>query len=1109
MDLKENILIDKPQIYSVRNSAGLKFSILENGSIKSIEQGKVQINLIDGSSLEPACSNLYLRIRGNKIIAVPLSGPKTCGNHIINKNIYEIKGKFEGILFSCRLLLAKNDTSWLWDVQLTNTSGKQLELDLLYVQDVGLSCADGNEKNELYISQYIDYTPLLHSEHGHIICCRQNEHGPDSFPWLALGSISKTNSFSTDGMQFFAPACKGTGIAQCLSASELPGLRQQEFAVVALQEEPFVLEPGQISNLGFFGIFCENHTVPTSQDDIELIDSGIAQLKELSDTPWVDGYDYDEPTKSLFSESGLFVSEDLTENELNNLFGNNRRHSEFSKDRLLSFFYGENRHVVLRAKELLTERPHGHIMKTGTGLTPDEAMMSFSTYMFGVFLSHVAQGNVNFNRFLSLNTNSLNIPRHTGQRIFIRQNGEYYQLGIPSAFEMSINGCRWIYKQGDYIFEIISEAAVDKAEITLNIRVLNGNPADWIISNQLADEHKWSIEQQQSNGQKILKFVPGKKTKLARMYPEGYYEVRLENTAVIKQTGSDELLFADGKSRGLNFLTIELTAAKEFVMRIRGGLVEQTKSQKINHNIKLLSNSGNSKISEITEILPWFIHNSQIHYLTPRGLEQYGGAAWGTRDICQGPLEMLLSMEQYSSVRNILSIVFSNQNIDGNWPQWWMHDRYKHIRYPESHGDIVFWPILAVSEYINSSGDYDFLNENLPFYGEQESVSVLGHILRAIEHVKNNRFAGGTKLVNYDGGDWNDAMQPAGNELKKQLISSWTAVLSYQSFREFADICRKAGHIKTADELEKLYVSIQNDFNRYLIKDDVVAGFGFVNRKDGIELLLHPSDLTTGIYYSLLPMTRGIISGIFTPAQAKIHSEIIEQQLKGPDGARLMDRSPEYNGGLQCLFKRAESCPFFGREIGLMYTHAHLRYAEAMALLGNAEAFVKALRQVVPIDIQKIIPQADIRQSNCYYSSSDAGFASRYEANKRYDELISGRIALKGGWRIYSSGPGMFVRYVISHLLGVRHRDGHTIFDPVMPKELDGFTAQMEFRGCDVKFIYSVSGNERGVRRIEINDVEFEFGREPNPYRLGGAVIEDAKFKTVLNKNSNTIQISL
>lgn len=1115
MDFKDSTLVERQPYYSLVNSAGLKFSINENGTVKSIRQGGTQINLIPGSSLEAGCINLYLRIRGNKITAVPLLGPNSCGSQFLDENSFQVKGEFEGVAFSCRLLLAEKDASWLWDVQFTNASGEDRELDLLYVQDVGLVDADGNEKNELYVSQYIDYTPLHHQKHGCIVCCRQNERGNDGFPWLALGSISQAHSFSTDGMQFFGPAYKETGVAQGLVTSELAGLCQQEFAVVGLQEKPFVLGSGQSRCLGFFGIYCPNRALPTSPDVLEMIESRLDQIKMLSVEPWSEN-DLQEPTQSVFSESDLYVSEDLTEDEINQLFAPEHRHREYSDGKLLSFFYGENRHVVLKAKELLTERPHGHIMKTGTGLEPDEAIMSFSAHMFGVFQSHVAQGNVNFNRLLTLSTNALNIPRHTGQRIFIRHNGRYYQLAVPSAFEMSQNGCRWMYKRDGSIVEIVSAATPEKAEIVLRLRVLKGLSPQWLITNQLTSEHAWSVEQDNRNDDEhTLKLIPGRKTELARMFPNGFFTVQLENAEVVKRAGGDELLFVDGKSRVLPFLTVELAAAKQFTMRISSLLAAQTDTQtrKTGHPVKFTSNGNRSGADEIIEILPWFIQNAQIHYLAPRGIEQYGGAAWGTRDVCQGPAEMLLSLGHFSTLRKILSVVFANQNSDGTWPQWWMPDRYRQIRHNEAHGDVVFWPMLAVSQYIRCSGDYAFLEEMIPFYHETkqtvEQSSVSDHILRIIEHVKKNRFAGKTALVNYDGGDWNDAMQPANEELKNRLISSWTVILSYQAFTEYAQVCRNARHGRIADELENLSSSIQTDFNRFLVKDGVTAGFGLIGQNGAIDLLLHPSDSITGVHYSLLPMTRGILSGIFSQQQARLHFEIIEQQLKGPDGARLMDCSPVYQGGLQHYFKRAESCPFFGREIGLMYTHAHLRYAESLARLGRGEEFLHALRQVVPIGIQKIIPQADIRQSNCYFSSSDAYFKNRYEANSRYKDLIAGKIRLKGGWRIYSSGPGLFVGNVISGLLGIRQCFGYTVFDPVMPKEVDGLTVQMRLADREVMLIYCISGAGQGVKRIEINGADAEFGRESNPYRVGGAVIENAKLRTILNATSNTIKIGL
>ena len=98
-----------------------------------------------------------------------------------------------------------------------------------------------------------------------------------------------------------------------------------------------------------------------------------------------------------------------------------------------------------------------------------------------------------------------------------------------------------------------------------------------------------------------------------------------------------------------------------------------------------------------------------------------------------------------------------------------------------------------------------------------------------------------------------------------------------------------------------------------------------------------------------------------------------------------MDRPIEYHGGLETIFRRAESSAFFGREIGLMYVHSHLRYAEAMSLLSQAEAVWDALLVANPIAVTDRLENASLRQRNAYFSSSDAAFPDRYEASAHWD----------------------------------------------------------------------------------------------------------------------------
>ena len=190
--------------------------------------------------------------------------------------------------------------------------------------------------------------------------------------------------------------------------------------------------------------------------------------------------------------------------------------------------------------------------------------------------------------------------------------------------------------------------------------------------------------------------------------------------------------------------------------------------------------------------------------------------------------------------------------------------------------------------------------------------------------------------------------------------------------------------------------------------------------RDGIEYFLHPRDRKTGVDYRLLPMTRGMISGLFSPEQAERHLAIIERHLSFPDGVRLMDRPMAYRGGPSRYFLRAESAASFGREVGLQYVHAHIRYVEAMARMGRADAAFQGLLAVNPIRLDLDVPNALPRQANAFFSSSDAAFLDRRQASREFGKLRTGRIGVKGGWRVYSSGPGIYLNQLVSNVLGLR-----------------------------------------------------------------------------------------
>jgi cellobiose phosphorylase len=259
-----------------------------------------------------------------------------------------------------------------------------------------------------------------------------------------------------------------------------------------------------------------------------------------------------------------------------------------------------------------------------------------------------------------------------------------------------------------------------------------------------------------------------------------------------------------------------------------------------------------SAADRVAEISPWFAHNALIHYLSPRGLEQYSGGGWGTRDVCQGPVELLLALGRFEPIRDLLCRVFRQQNADGDWPQWFMFfDRERNIRPGDSHGDIVYWPVLALAQYLTATGDAGLLEESLPFFhfdGDDaaEKATVWQHVERALELI-DRRVIAGTRLAAYGHGDWNDSLQPAKPDMREHLCSSWTVTLNYQALIALADALGHLGKAGRAAELRATAAGILNEFQHVLIVDDVIAGLAYFHEGGKTDFMLHPRDGNTGI----------------------------------------------------------------------------------------------------------------------------------------------------------------------------------------------------------------------------------------------------------------------
>ncbi len=1108
--------------FRAASPSGMSAELNANGSVRRMDCGDIMLNVFLGNEAEGGPANIYLRRLGETVETIPLLGPGSPASYQADGHGLFASGTWGALAFHVRLVLAESAKAWFWHVELENTGASAVTCDLIHTQDIAIAHYGAVRLNEFYISQYVDHAPLAHPLAGVAVASRQNQSMGGRCPWTVIGSLGKAVSWSTDALQFHGLATRAGGKPAALT-SGLPGERlQHEHSLVAIQEEPLVLESGAKSQRGFFGWFEADKPTATSADDTCWIDAALA-LPEATCPPRPEEVTGSRPAPGLFTAAPLLETMDLDEAEIRALFGADQRHPEYEGRRLLSFFSGPRNHVVLREKELKVLRPHGHLLRSGGSLTPDEAALTSTAWMNGVFHSMVTQGHVSINRFLSTCHSYLGLFRSHGQRVFVETDGGWKLLAVPSAFEMRQDSCRWIYKHGGGVIEVVSSAPDGCHELRLSLSVPAGDSVRFLISHHVAlngDDGSASLPAsfETDGSSAVVRAIPD--SDVGRRFPDGCFLIAPAAGTLIERIGGDELLFADGVSHKQPFICFVTAATAAAGIIIRGQLVESVVAQvgdfweTIASGLRIHAPAASPlalAAERAGEIFPWFIHNALVHYLSPRGLEQYSGGGWGTRDVCQGPLELLLALGRFEPARDLLCRVFRQQNADGDWPQWFMFfERERNIRPGDSHGDIVYWPLLALAQYLSATGDATLLDESLPYFhadaNAAEVASIRDHVNRALDLI-HHRVIEGTTLAAYGHGDWNDSLQPAKPDMRERLCSSWTVTLNYQTHVALAAAFRHLGNPDRATGFETLAATILAEFQRVLIVDDVLAGLAYFHEGGNTDYLLHPRDATTGLSYSLLPMIHAIINDMFTPRQAEAHLALIRKHLLGPDGARLFDHPMVYQGGLQTNFQRAESASYFGREIGIMYMHAHLRYCEALARFGNADGFFRALSKINPIAIRELVPTATRRQANCYYSSSDAAFNDRYQAFDEYDRVKNGGVALEGGWRVYSSGAGIGVRLIMQCFLGLRVETASLVVDPVIPVGLDGLKTSLILAGHPVTVVYRIKSTGCGPLSIDLNGVKLDFTREANPYRTGAVRVSMDSFTRGLTDNGDLLTV--
>ncbi|MDI6552214.1 GH36-type glycosyl hydrolase domain-containing protein [Leuconostoc falkenbergense] len=1004
-----------------------KINLLDNGAISKIISGNIMVNQIEGNNLDGSFANIFLRVKqANQYNVHPLTGPLSNSEVNYSSNSVTWTGNFETVSYRLNLLI--DDDTWFWEVDLE--ADQEKTVDVTYTQDLGLGIEKFVKTNETYASQYIDHL-VLNENDTIAIASRQNQSQSGQYPYLQEGSFDKLTSYSTDAYQFFGTEYKQDSIPKAFQQSNLDNFnKQNESAYTALRTGEIKISTDSVK-IVFYASFQGNQPLGNKHSLIDLnkLHKRYHAIVTIGESKKL------QPVTTIQPMNQVLAGEKLTEAELDKFFPK-KIQVEKNNKQILSFFNSDGSHVVLPEKEKRQDRLSGNIVLSSLNRKPGVAVLASTQYVTGIFESHSVYANSDSNILSTDTRGAFNIFKISGTRIFVYINGEYQILGMPSLFVMHYNGADWYYKVNDDFIKISDDANSSNNQLTLRFESLKNKQYDILVTTQV-DRQTLGADYQSEFNNDTLEIMPGPQQLMAEKMPDLGYKVDFSKYDGKTVDLSDEKILFDKK---LEFPTNQVIAKYHDVTNfiVQTGIIsddlkleDQFETRQAHaKNIKELlrsfhlttSNSDKIALIERTNlILPWFAHDALVHLMSPHGLEQPSGAAWGTRDVSQGPTELFLATGHYSEVREIIMNLYSHQFADnGNWPQWFMFDQYSGIYANESHGDVIVWPMKVVADYLAATHDMTILQDRLPYLSQQtkkmtnENEKLIDHLVKQINYIENN-FLYDTSVSAYGDGDWDDTLQPADASQKQEMASTWTEELTIEVLRKMAHVLEIGTDLqeRCAQLADKMY----EDFKKYFLQTDVLPGFIKMNSNHEVQQIIYPGDQKTGINYRLLPLSQGVLSKVLTGSKAQNALNIIKENLLYADGVRLMDRPAQYHGGVSQIFKRAEQSANFGREIGLLYVHAHIRYAEAIAVNGDKNEAWRLLDLVNPINLTDRVPNAAIRQSNVYFSSSDADFNTRYEAQENYDQLSKQSISVKGGWRLYSSGPGIFISALLQNIM--------------------------------------------------------------------------------------------
>lgn len=372
--------------------------------------------------------------------------------------------------------------------------------------------------------------------------------------------------------------------------------------------------------------------------------------------------------------------------------------------------------------------------------------------------------------------------------------------------------------------------------------------------------------------------------------------------------------------------------------------------------------------------------------------------------------------------------------------------------------DDPLWLILSVSEYIKETGDWNILDEDVPFDNdENNSASLFEHLKRSFYHVVNKKGAHNLPLIGR--ADWNDCLnlncfstnpdesfQTTENKEGGKAESIFIAGMFVLYGKEYVKICKKRGLDEDADNALKEIEAMER-----AVKAHGWDGAWYLRAYDHFGNKVGSHENEEG---KIFIETQGFcaMAGIgLHEGYPQKAMDSVEEKLACEFGIVL--NNPPYTK-YNIELGEISTYPEGYKENGGIFCHNNPWIMIAETEVGNGDRAFDYYKRISPAYLEEI---SELHRTEPYV----------------YAQMIAGKDAYKPGEAKNSwlTGTAAWNFYAISQfILGIRTDYDGLKIDPCIPRTLKKFRVRRKYRGVTYHFhISNPEGISKGVKEILVD----------------------------------------